>query len=380
LCTGVSVISYFTQQTYVPQGNVLSELILRGLSISFGFSGAMLTIMYSRKLLIKSSKSEYDAQNSLQELETVFAEAKKISEQLADSSGQIAALASEQNASCETMAATSTEVSAGASETASSISESFDLVSNLKTGIEFTLDNTNNSVEISKKLQETAYEGKISILNASEKIIGIKSSVEVTSKSAKELDAKTKEIDSVVESIQQIVKQTNLLALNASIEAARAGENGKGFAVVADEIRNLAEQSQNSLKVITKTLGEISMHSNKVDTLMAASVSEVDEGVAIINMSNEYYQKIINNLALTIESLQKVNELSREQLEKTRSVNEFMEKVNGIAGKTSANVDCMASSTQENYAVSEELFRTAQTLDEISSKLIKIISAKSDTQ
>ncbi|MDP4094506.1 MAG: hypothetical protein Q8920_14245, partial [Bacillota bacterium] len=47
LCTGVSVISYFTQQTYVPQGNVLSELILRGLSISFGFSGAMLTIMYS---------------------------------------------------------------------------------------------------------------------------------------------------------------------------------------------------------------------------------------------------------------------------------------------------------------------------------------------
>ena len=57
----------------------------------------------------------------------------------------------------------------------------------------------------------------------------IRTSVEASSKTIKELEASTIEIGKIVTVIKEIAEQTNLLALNAAIEAARAGEEGRGF-------------------------------------------------------------------------------------------------------------------------------------------------------
>ncbi len=369
-------IAFFTNDYFSPQVNIFSEMLVRGLGISFGAICALITALLSKKLLASSTTNEHKANESFKELQTIFIKASEISRNLSDSSHQIAALANQQNKVSEIMSKNSLEVLEGSSQTASSVKESSQLLSELVSGIQTVLGKTDKSMEVSKNLQAIANDGKNSIMDATEKILNIKDSVETTSKSTRELDLKAKEIDKVVEFIKQIANQTNLLALNASIEAARAGEHGKGFMVVAGEIRNLAEQSHQSLKAITGTLSEILMCSSKLDEMMEVSVSMVDDGVNIINKSKDYYQKIINSLSLTLDCLNEINSLSKEQLADSNSLTDFMEKVNGIAGKTSQNMERVATFTQESFASSEELIKSGKVLRTASTELMGIISTK----
>ncbi|MEG3637755.1 methyl-accepting chemotaxis protein [Magnetococcus sp. PR-3] len=90
------------------------------------------------------------------------------------------------------------------------------------------------------------------------------------------------EIGKVVDIINAIAGQTNMLALNASIEAAGAGEAGKGFAVVANEVKELAQQTADATKLISKRVEEIQGHTDQ-----AVSISrEVNNNIERITEVN----------------------------------------------------------------------------------------------
>lgn len=86
------------------------------------------------------------------------------------------------------------------------------------------------------------------------------------------------DIKNAVNIIQNISDQTNLLALNASIEASRAGEHGKGFAVVAQSIRELAEDSKNSILSIERAV-------NVINTRVESTIKDIDDSYQTIEKS-----------------------------------------------------------------------------------------------
>ncbi len=368
------VLAILTGNPYfMPQSDTYRELLIRGLGFSFGAICSIITATLSKKLLMRSSKSELESSQSLNDLEAVMYKATEISDKLYEAGLSISALANQQNEASEEIAHRSSSVLEEATGTAKNVEESVRLIQALVNDVRFNMDKMSQLEDSSKNLQQVANEGKTSINTAVDKIGGIKSSVSISSVSVKELNQKANEIDTVVAYIRQIADQTNMLALNASIEAARAGEHGKGFAVVAEEIRKLAEQSHNSLKAISGTLSEILSYSNKVDLLMEESVIKVDEGVEIVSQSDTYYQKIIDTLSGTLNLLTEISRLSEGQLEESGALNNFIQIVNNSAQSTSESIEGVAASTQESFAASEELIKMANQVNKLAGDLLSTV-------
>ena len=160
-----------------------------------------------------------------------------------------------------------------------------------------------------------------------------------------------------VDAITEIASQTNLLSLNASIEAARAGEQGKGFAVVASEIQKLAEQSGESAKVIEDIV-------NKLYSESELSVEAMQEMRGIIKEQEE-------KLGETTRQVSKVNagiEDSKQETivikSKTDECNTSRDAVMGVMENLSAISEENAASAEETTASMEELNATINLLAE----------------
>lgn len=106
-----------------------------------------------------------------------------------------------------------------------------------------------------------------------------------------------KEINNVAKLVSSLADETQMISFNASIEAARAGEQGKSFTIIAGEIRNLSEQSKNTVSSIqnfTSNIGssvqKTSVHSKKCIEAIGNEMNglkAIEEDVRIIKETLE---------------------------------------------------------------------------------------------
>ncbi|WP_223066205.1 methyl-accepting chemotaxis protein [Paenibacillus caui] len=139
--------------------------------------------------------------------------------------------------------------------------------------------------------------------------------------------------------INGIVNETSLLALNASIEAARAGEEGRGFAVVATRIRQLADQSKESVDRSSSLLQGIAAGVKEVEGSVNREQAAVDLGVKDVEAVNSRLETVA---ALVKEVEGSVSETLQAAAGQSELIDQTSGKLNEavqIVNETISNVD-----------------------------------------
>ena len=166
--------------------------------------------------------------------------------------------------------------------------------------------------------------------------------------------AKIKEATSLITSI---ANQTNLLSLNAAIEAARAGEQGRGFAVVAGQIQNLAEESNESAKLIEGIIAHLIEDSEK-------AVQTMDDVKQIMANQNE-------NVGLTRDKFSEMHEGVSKTIEGIRSIADKMEQIDSTRSNVVDVVQNLTALAEENAAGTEEVSASVTEVGEHMSRIAR---------
>ena len=196
--------------------------------------------------------------------------------------------------------------------------------------------NTGNASDASSSARRESADSQRATSASVAAIDALAGQIEHAAGSVTQLAADTAKVNEVLGVIRAIADQTNLLALNAAIEAARAGEQGRGFAVVADEVRTLAVRTQDATKQIQDMLENFRHETHAVvDTISAGqtqareAVHQMDalaQGLARINGEVDTISDMTTQIATATEEQSAVAE------EIDRNVTRVAQAATGLTG------------------------------------------------
>ena len=176
-----------------------------------------------------------------------------------------------------------------------------------------------------KSSTDNAIVGNNMMLESKESIEKAGNIVLETTNNIGEVNEASEKIKNITKIIEDIAFQTNILALNASVEAARAGDQGRGFAVVASEVRNLAQNTQSSIKDITELVN------NTYESIVKATNSASESQ----NIFNELKEKIDE----TSKIMQEIRETAMEQQSGVDQVNIAIAKIDDATNQNAVLVE-----------------------------------------
>lgn len=291
-----------------------------------------------------------------------------------DHSQSIASTAQQSHAASEQVASTMQHMTEGSAEQARETQNCLEQMGRLSVSInkvEKEMEDVNSVSSNMKNLCQDALEVVKSLNKKAVKASTVTEKIVVDINS---LNNDMKEIEKIVKLISEIAEQTNLLSLNAAIEAARAGKAGRGFAVVADEVKKLADQSKDASYLINNIIKNIKQktdstveeanNAGKIIMEQMSAVDDTDSAFKTIFREMEGITKQLKNVETSIKEMQ----LSKENTLKA------IETISSVSQETSAIVEHVCATTEEQTVGAEELAEYSGKLNGMAAELEKSVS------
>ncbi len=207
-----------------------------------------------------------------------------------------------------------------------------------------SLEETSSSLEemasMTKKNAESTDHAR-KMMEEAKKIVGtVNQHMDQMAQAIAEITKTSEETGKIVKTIDDIAFQTNLLALNAAVEAARAGEAGAGFAVVAAEVRNLSLRAAEAAK--------------NTGNLIENTIAAIRKGRELTESTQKAFK---DNLAISIEVAQVVEEITAASQEQSRGIEQISEavmEIDKVVQQAAASAEESASAASEmNYLAAQ---------------------------
>ena len=242
---------------------------------------------------------------------------------LADLVSEIAGSVSQLSSAVEEVSAISEQSATGMARQQSEVSQVATAMNEMQSTVNEVARNTTDAMSAAKDASRTSTQGNQVVRSAISSIEEVSVKIEQAGAVVQQLEQDSTNISMVLDVIRGIAEQTNLLALNAAIEAARAGEQGRGFAVVADEVRSLAQRTQNSTAEISKMIEVLQERTAEAGSAMQLSRQQMQESVGL-----------------------------------AREAGSSIDTINGAVTQITDMNTLIATATEEQNAVTEELNRS----------------------
>ncbi|MNI08246.1 Methyl-accepting chemotaxis protein McpC [compost metagenome] len=308
---------------------------------------------------------------------------------------QITKLVKQTNFSAQEVLDTATELTQASNKTAISAKEiavateeiangATSLANEAERGNELTENISRKMVQVinsNKEMEQSARQVEDSSKQGTEYLKGLLEKTNITVDMINALTAKVDSLKSstssvlkVLDVMQNITQQTNILSLNATIEAARAGAAGRGFMVVADEIRQLADQSKQSISMVGQITDNIQMEMNETVQALSEASPLFQEQINSVKETNQIFISVRDQMAGFVQHLDVVTASIDELNESQNVLSEAMSNVSAVAEESSATSEEVASLSSEQQTVGQHLVELSDKLENVSAELKESLS------
>ena len=215
--------------------------------------------------------------------------------------------------------------------------------------------NAENAAEVAREATQHASDGSAVVSQAHRQVDALNGELEQAAKVIEALAAQTDAISTTLNTIRSISEQTNLLALNAAIEAARAGEQGRGFAVVADEVRTLASRSGASTEEIQQVIDRLQNESRSAVEAMAKGQRQSALVVEYASKASAALEQINSHIGQISDQNIQVATATEEQSSVVEDINRNIVDINELTVGTTHIADQLNQASSDLQALSTQL-------------------------